>query len=80
MPKKLLFEVIHVSGHDEGYSGKELEVSAKHLFSYFFEFMLCVKYVAHFYEKKRRKHFLFFYFSYNFSCLFLLLTLCAEHI
>ena len=27
MPKKLLFEVIHVSGHDEGYSGKELEVS-----------------------------------------------------
>merc|ERR1712176_949462 len=26
MPKKLLFDVIHVSGHDEGYSGKELEV------------------------------------------------------
>jgi len=26
MPKKLPFEVIHVSGHDEGYSGKELEV------------------------------------------------------
>lgn len=27
MAKKLPFEVIHVSGHDEGYSGKELEVS-----------------------------------------------------
>lgn len=26
MPKKLLFDVVHVSGNDEGYSGKELEV------------------------------------------------------